>query len=232
MFTNDFSHPLNASATFQPPALALSELSRIWPELASGRARVVTSGATASHNFMQLAPAVRELGWRELRDIELLTRLLRGQSQKALALDLGYSPSTVATSVSGALAAMGFGCGARHVPALLVTLLHAWHGKAVTASATRIERLGAEANAVRVESARPELALRGTLSKGESEVIGLLVEGRTYVEIATRRSTSVRTVANQIASAYGKLRVSGRLELLCFLAASSLSSAPSHSVAA
>jgi DNA-binding CsgD family transcriptional regulator len=59
----------------------------------------------------------------------------------------------------------------------------------------------------------PQVNLPG-LSAAESQVAGLLLEGRTHDEIAKSRGTSRRTVANQIASIYKKLGVSSRAELL------------------
>jgi DNA-binding CsgD family transcriptional regulator len=41
-----------------------------------------------------------------------------------------------------------------------------------------------------------------------------LVEGASYGEIARRRGTSTRTIANQITAVFRRMRVSGRSELL------------------
>jgi hypothetical protein len=41
-----------------------------------------------------------------------------------------------------------------------------------------------------------------------------LLEGRNYLEIAKKRGTSTRTVANQLAAAFRRLGVSGRASLL------------------
>ena len=51
------------------------------------------------------------------------------------------------------------------------------------------------------------------LSTTEQEVAYYLLEGRSNNEIAELRQTSVRTVANQVAAVYRKLRVRGRSEL-------------------
>src|SRR5260221_10104077 len=59
-------------------------------------------------------------------------------------------------------------------------------------------------------------ALRG-LSKGERAVVGLAVFGLSNQEIARQRGSSPRTVANQLASAYRKLGVGSRAELLARL---------------
>lgn len=54
----------------------------------------------------------------------------------------------------------------------------------------------------------------GALTAAERAVLGLALAGRTNAEIASRRRTSVRTVANQLASVYRKLQVEGRRALL------------------
>lgn len=52
------------------------------------------------------------------------------------------------------------------------------------------------------------------LTPAESEVAALVLGGRTNGEIAALRRTSVRTVANQVASAFRKLGVRSRLEMV------------------
>jgi len=56
------------------------------------------------------------------------------------------------------------------------------------------------------------------LTAAEHEVLELLLAGRTNAEIARRRRTAPRTVANQLGSIYRKLRVGGRRQLLALLA--------------
>ncbi|HLK36962.1 MAG TPA: helix-turn-helix transcriptional regulator [Polyangiaceae bacterium] len=53
----------------------------------------------------------------------------------------------------------------------------------------------------------------GSLSASERCVAELVLEGRSNNEIAGLRSTSVRTVANQIAAVFRKLNVRSRREL-------------------
>lgn len=51
------------------------------------------------------------------------------------------------------------------------------------------------------------------LTKAEKAVAALVLEGRSNQEIARVRGTSVRTVANQVASIFRKLEVTARAEL-------------------
>jgi DNA-binding CsgD family transcriptional regulator len=53
----------------------------------------------------------------------------------------------------------------------------------------------------------------GTLTAAEAAVAREAVAGRSNAEIARRRGSSPRTVANQLASAYRKLGVVSRAEL-------------------
>lgn len=51
------------------------------------------------------------------------------------------------------------------------------------------------------------------LTRAEREVVLLVLAGASSNEVAVRRGTSSRTVANQLASAFRKLAVNGRTEL-------------------
>ena len=55
------------------------------------------------------------------------------------------------------------------------------------------------------------------LSESEMEVARAVLAGRTNAEIAAARGRSVKTVANQLGSIYGKLGVRDRYELAAVL---------------
>lgn len=59
----------------------------------------------------------------------------------------------------------------------------------------------------------PEVRSLDALSASEREVAGLLLDGLSNAEIAEIRGTSVRTIANQVASLFKKLGVRSRSEL-------------------
>jgi DNA-binding CsgD family transcriptional regulator len=61
------------------------------------------------------------------------------------------------------------------------------------------------------------LQLVQKLPPAEYSVLCGIVEGSSYVEVAEARGTSARTVANQVASIFHRLGVSGRGELISFL---------------
>jgi DNA-binding NarL/FixJ family response regulator len=52
-----------------------------------------------------------------------------------------------------------------------------------------------------------------TLTPSEQDVMRLILEGKSNQEIAHARRRAVRTIANQIASIFKKLRVGSRCEL-------------------
>jgi DNA-binding NarL/FixJ family response regulator len=195
------------------------DLSSVWPELISGRTRIVNSGVTQGHHYFQLAAGGAARGRHKLtaNRVEMFERVLLGEPQKVVAFEVGCSTSTVATAVGDCLRAMGLNGGTSRVPALLVLVLHALRGRPHGVE-VRVERSpGAGGELQVVSSARLEAHLRDKLTTTELEVVDLLVQGRTHAEIAAFRRKSARTIANQIASAYRKLGVSGRMELLCYL---------------
>ena len=61
---------------------------------------------------------------------------------------------------------------------------------------------------------RPEAGLERVLTRAQYEVVRLLVEGKSHVEIALVRHRSTRTIANQLGAVFRKLGVSGRSELI------------------
>jgi len=59
--------------------------------------------------------------------------------------------------------------------------------------------------------------LPACLTEAEREVVALVLEGRSNQEIADARGARYRTVANQLAAIYKKLRVASRTELIATL---------------
>lgn len=66
---------------------------------------------------------------------------------------------------------------------------------------------------VSVPTAGRRAALAPELTEAERDVIALALAGCSNRRIASLRSSALRTVANQLASAYRKLGLSGRREL-------------------
>ncbi|HEY0464285.1 MAG TPA: helix-turn-helix transcriptional regulator [Polyangiaceae bacterium] len=194
------------------------DLSSVWAELISGRTRIVQAGATQTHHYVRLATIGGGSVSKKLtaRRNVIFERVLLGEMPKVVAMDMGCSPSTVAVCIGDCLRTLGLTGGSNRIPALLVLAFHALRGRA-RHSDVRVDRLSDDSRGVQMSSARLELQIKDKLSASELSVVALLIEGKSYAEIAAHRSTSVRTIANQLANAYQKLRVSSRMELLCYL---------------
>jgi DNA-binding CsgD family transcriptional regulator len=198
------------------------EIATLWAELSLGRVRMRECFFTNDTCFLAIEAGTytgrpeRRLVPRKLRVLERV--LLRG-GQKSVAAELGLAPSTVAIIAGGCLRAMGVDSGASRAPLPLWISLHAFHCNTAYREArlSRITHGGRTYSIIAVP--RPEKRLSQLVSPAEFAVLGLLVEGMSHAEMAVVRHTSVRTIANQLASAFHKLGVSGRSELLCQLVA-------------
>ncbi|HWA72607.1 MAG TPA: helix-turn-helix transcriptional regulator [Polyangiaceae bacterium] len=199
------------------------DVSLLWTELVTARVRIVDSFYSDTSNYIALLATPEGTGRdRRLsrRKLDVIERVLLRGGQKPVAAELGLAPSTVAIIAGNCLRAMGFDLGASRVPLPITLSIHAVHGLTELREA-RLSEVTLEGRSYSILSTpRPEYALESTLSKAEYAVTRLLVEGQSHAEIAARRQTSVRTVANQLAAAFHKLGVSGRCELVCQLVAS------------
>jgi len=187
------------------------ELGLIWEHLTSGTWRVCEEFVTEARLYFVVTPDAPP---RALPEVELLRRTLLGERQKWLALDIERSPSTVTTRLSASLVKMGLAPKPARVPLLLVAAAAAAAGKRTLPRARLTPWCGPDGDALIVSAARLDSHLRALVTPTEWVVARLLIDGLSYREIATSRSCSVRTVANQLASVFRKLRISGRGELL------------------
>jgi DNA-binding NarL/FixJ family response regulator len=147
------------------------------------------------------------------RRLEILESVLAGIGQNCVAIDLGVAPSTVALHARQALETLGVpGRPSRVHPLMMLMATAARRGILVSGKVSYVQSAQGELRAIEV--ARPGQRLRESLPAAERAVIDLLIEGRGYVEIAEKRHTAVRTVANQIAAVFRRLNVSGRSELI------------------
>ncbi len=155
--------------------------------------RFVVAHVNADH---QLDP--RALSPRERR---VASRLVRGDSQKVIAYELGVSPSTVGNHVANIGRKLGTS-SQWETTSLLTTLLQ--HPD---------KQLSVEGVELRVwtkPSPRPPVKL----TESEAEVYQALLAGASNTQIARKRGTSPRTVAHQVGAIFSKLGVSSRQELL------------------
>lgn len=196
-------------------------LSALWTELVSGSCKVEGSVFNEQSCALVVSRVHRSASGDEprlsKRHADILERALIAGARKTLAADLDLCPSSVAEILKQGFSFMGLSCWPSRIPLVLVMAAHA----------KRIVELERPASSIIAENqrfprqtlsfSRPDSALATRLSPAEHAVTCLLVEGKSYAEMAVLRRTSVRTVANQLASAFHRLEVSGRAELLCTL---------------
>ena len=210
-------------------------LAELWKQLVSGTLRVVDTFHNDQRCYLTLAaPATVGKTPRRLsaRKVETLQRILLGERQKTVALDCNLAASTIALTVAECLRTVGLDSRTARVPSLVALAAHAARGE-TDAVACRVSEFTLPPSAdcprervFRVVSVlRPDLDIGGSLSIAEYAVARLLVEGKSYAEMSLLRGTSVRTVANQVASVFQKMGVSGRSEFLSSLVRSGRSDA-------
>lgn len=207
-----------------PQGLPLADL---WKLLVTGALRVVDTFHTDQRCYLTLAsPATLGRAPRRLsaRKVVTLQRILLGERQKAVALDCNLAASTIALTVAECLRTLGLDSRTARVPSLVVLAAHASRGVTDVHDCRVSDFILPPTEAVQsprpyrvVSIARPDLDLGPALSAAEYAVARLLVEGKSYAEMALLRGTSVRTVANQVASVFQKVGVSGRSEFLSSL---------------
>ncbi|MBN1605210.1 MAG: hypothetical protein JW940_01180 [Polyangiaceae bacterium] len=192
-------------------------LGTVWPMLVAGRCRVVDSFCTQSRCYavLRFGPLPRRAHCCLVqRNLELVERILLGDSQKLVSLELGLAASTVALIVARCLRALGLDCHASSVPVLVVMAVHAFRAADAPNEARRLDVDHDGARHTVISARRPDASLEHMLPGCECAVARLRVEGRSHAEIARLRQVSPRTVANQLTATFQKLRVSGRTDLL------------------
>lgn len=221
--------PLESSPRLSPEALlAVVEQSArepfesgaLWLELCSGRLRFTELGLTATHCVGVLEPrtgndvALHALSERRL---DILQRVLEGQSLNFIALELNLANSTVSAEFKHAMRALGLATRVAELPILVLQLWGAV--RAYTSATPRCARLSVGSSERRVLAMpRVDVCSLECLPRAEAEVCRLLLAGLSHAHIAELRDTSSRTTANQISAIFRKFRVSGRLELLVKIA--------------
>jgi len=191
-------------------------------ELVSGRCKVEDSRFTEQTSELIVTRGHRLKGGvarLSKRHTEILERSLLGGARKSVAIDLGLCPSSVAEILKEGFTFMGLSCWPSRIPLLLVLAVHARRARELESRASWLVADNQRYLRQTFSVTRPDADLSGRLTPAEFAVTRLLVEGKSYAEMARLRRTSSRTVANQLAAAFRRLGVSGRSELLCLLAA-------------
>lgn len=202
------------AAKVDGPAGAHVDLSSLWSELVQGSSVVLGTFFSAKRCGVVLAdvniPPAPALEGRRLEIIELI---LSGASQNLVAIELALAPSTIALNARLALETLGVVGRPSRVHPLVMLAASVARNRTFAAGSLGFVRVGGQELRV-VGIPRPDRRLVGVLPAAELAVVGCLLEGCCYAEIAQRRRTAERTIANQIANVFKRLRVSGRSELV------------------
>jgi DNA-binding CsgD family transcriptional regulator len=198
------------------------KLAALWDELIAGTTKV-DSWSHTEHTWSMVVSrrSLKDHPAHSLRrrDVAILEEALLSGVRKHVAVEAGLSCSSIAVIMQSCFQFMGLSCLPSRIPGLVVAAAHARHhlgGGSFAAGAPVRPHLTLAERTITLR--RPDTHLAAWLAPAEHAVIHLLIEGMTYAEIAEVRRTSVRTVANQVASGFRRLDVSGRAELLCLLA--------------
>jgi DNA-binding NarL/FixJ family response regulator len=204
-------------AAMAADARATTELSlaALWCDLARGQHSVIDGFFAEERCYLVLSTRRGDEAIPvEGRRLEILELVLSGMRQKNIAIDLDLAPSTVALNSKLALEGLGVASKPSRAHPLLMLAARA-ASEPVVARASTASFVAHDGQELRVIGiGRPDRALDKVLPSAELAVIRSLVEGLAYDEIARRRGTSTRTIANQISAVFRRLRVSGRNELV------------------
>jgi len=198
------------------------ELAAIWDELIAGTCKVESwsHGENTWSMVLSRGPNLTGLRSQRLRhrDIEILEQALLCGVRKHVAVEAGLSCSSIAVILQSCFQFMGLDCLPSRIPGVVVAAAHARHHQASHQPSRPRGRTERQFSEQTITVPRPDSALVAWLAPAEHAVINLLIEGYCYAQIAQARETSIRTVANQVASGFRRLGVSGRAELLCMVA--------------
>lgn len=201
----------------------------LWSDLVTGNSKVVDGFFSDDRCYLVISSHQgRGAAYRpRARDLTVLESVTaRGNTQKVMSIELGISASSVAGIVRRYLEFLGVCCQPSRMPVVLVMVANAsLEGQNLEgARCSPFEYEGVRYQAV--STPRPEATIASLLSPAEYAIVGLLLEGRDHAQIAACRNTSRRTIANQLASAFQRVGVSGRTELMHALALRSHATAP------
>ena len=191
-----------------------AEALKLWRGLVTGRWSLVDSFTSDRKRYVvarENAPSLRDPRALNERERQVVTFAAAGEANKLVAYRLGLATSTVATHLTSASRKLGI----RNRSEL--ARLHA-----VNTSAAEVEKLelgGEKLAALLLPVAAAPLAL-ARLTGAERAVAEGILEGASNAQLAARRSTSVRTIANQVASVLLKLGLRSRTELVSRLSGS------------
>ena len=184
----------------------------LWPALVEGRWSLVDTFESDGRRFI-----VARHNTSEPQDPRALSPdarrvaalLARGLANKEIGYELGLSPSRVAGIVADVMRSLG--------ASTRLEVIARREGADAMSDERDAYTLQLGDETLMVVSTPATVPIPMSLSPSEGEVLRLLLMGLSNLEIAERRGTSVKTVANQVSAIFRRLRVGSRHELLARL---------------
>jgi DNA-binding NarL/FixJ family response regulator len=191
------------------------DLSSIWNDLVAGRLEIQGECIDPTHTTLVLRERSAPHEGCGPCGLQVLVRILTGESRKVIAAESRVSASTVSTRFKSGLAELGL--PPARVPLAVVIAAQTQRSgvRFDRARCSVLEASGARLQWIRVPL--PSLAGAAGLTAAQRAVARMLIEGCTRSEIARRRSTSEHTVGCQLARLSSATRTSGRYDLVRYL---------------
>jgi DNA-binding CsgD family transcriptional regulator len=162
--------------------------------------------------FQQSRNTARQFALTD-RELIVLQRALRGESQKEIAQTQGLSASTIGASLKSAMLKLGFPSQRHTAPIAALTLSHERNYGAGVLDRPPVYTVG-RSDLVLAATAAADWSRVPGLTASELEITRLMIQGRPNNEIAKSRETSLHTVENQVASLLRKAGTRNRFELM------------------
>jgi DNA-binding NarL/FixJ family response regulator len=231
-----------ASVSGPSEKLNRQEAVRLWRDMTSGRIGIKRYHDERGRRFLVLKPRSKAAQVEDLSERERRAMGYRafGQGFRQIADELGVAVATVMADVARARKGLGLASDLE-LPAILaagprkVTATRRGSRSSARPSSSKLRRRQVWHQALRApRGLRREPSRKATeplvisfpisdvdwrrgLSPAEVSVVEAMLAGEGRPQIAARRGTAMRTIVNQIASAFRKLDVSSRLELSFYI---------------
>lgn len=168
-------------------SLSAPDAIALWPALIAGHLSLVERRIDGQPRYLLVenAPSTQPFRALSKQEVDVVSHAARGLSTKLIAYALGISTPSISANLSSAATKIG--------------------------TATRIELVRLAAMLTRDPRAR---FVDFKLSEAERDVLDLIQRGLTNEEIASKRSRSIRTIANQVSSLLRKTKTTSRRDLV------------------
>jgi DNA-binding NarL/FixJ family response regulator len=186
------------------------ELRTLWQQLRTGVWVFSDTFSTPERSYGVLH-APRDPKPLNTKKLGILERMLLGSTAKVVAFESRRSLSSITAAMQDSIRAMGLDCRTSQASVLISMAATAQLRPELSNQLGRLSQLQVgDASYAIVSALRPDLRFPVELSLAEAAVLRSLIAGSSHAEISGQRARSPRTVANQLATAFRKLGVSGR----------------------